>query len=224
LIFISEFLFFGAIFMQFKLVALAVVAVNLVGCSASHTVMQKRSSDVQTQMSSTVFLDPVSSEKHTVFLQIRNTSDKPELDLAAQVAKGMEARGYRIVPTLEQAHYVVQANVLQVGKSDLKAAEYALNQVLEIQNPIQSTQAVYSMVTDVQISERTGSSKVMLEKKSRSKIHPVSNMKEVTFTEKTNWKRYQTRVVSTSAKVNLKFEKAAPALIAGITRSIVGVF
>ncbi len=196
------------------------------GCGTSQTTMHKRASGVQTQMSASVFLDPVSSEKHTVFLQIRNTSDKPALDLAYQLAKGLEARGYRIVPTLEEAHYVVQANMLQVGKSDLKAAQYALHSGFELENtpPATETEKVYSMVADVQISERTGSSRVMSEKKSRTKLKQVSNMKEVTFTEKTNWKRYQTRVLSTSTKINLKFDKAAPALIAGITRSIVGVF
>ncbi len=210
--------------MQFKLVALVVIGVNLVGCATSPSTIAKRSSGVQTQMSSSVFLDPVSSEKHTVCLQIRNTSDKASLDLASQLTKGLEARGYRIMPTLEQAHYLIQANLLQVGKSDLKAVQYALNPDLEINNPSQTTEKIYSMVADVQISERTGNSRMMSEKKSRSKLKQVSNIKEVTFTEKTNWKRYQTRIVSTSTKLNQKFEKAAPGLIAGITRSIVGVF
>lgn len=214
----------GAIFMQFKLVALVVIGLNLVGCATSPSTIAKRSSGVQTQMSSSVFLDPVSSERHTVCLQIRNTSDKAALDLASQLTKGLEARGYRIMPTLEQAHYLIQANLLQVGKSDLKAVQYALNPDLEINNPSESTEKIYSMVADVQISERTGSSRMMSEKKSRSKLKQMSNTKEVTFTEKTNWKRYQTRIVSTSTKLNQKFERAAPALIAGITRSIVGVF
>jgi len=231
--------------MLFKLVALSILTVSLVGCTSSYTSMHKRHLDVQTKMSSTVFLDPVSSDKHTVFLQIRNTSDKPELDLAHRVAEAMEARGYRIVPTLEQANYVLQANVLQIGKADMRAVECVLNQGFETAfsganaytslnhlNTIYIDKgdqgAVYSMVADIQISERTGNTRVMQEKpKSRSKIKQEnlnSNIKEVTCTEKTNWKRYQTRILSTATKVNLKFEKAAPELIAGITRSIVGIF
>lgn len=241
-----------------KLVAVSIITAILVGCSATHTAINKRTLDVQTKMSSTVFLDPVTSDKHTVFLQLRNTSGKPELNLTHCMAEAIESRGYRIVSTPEEAHYLLQTNVLQVGKSDLKSAEQALNQgfgaafsggvvgaavgslgsqrsdymvVGGLLGAAVSTVAdamvqdvVYSVVADVQLSERVGNS-VMVTEKTKSKLKQgTSGIKEVTSTEKINWKRYQTRIVSTANKVNLSFEKAAPELMRGITHSIAGVF
>ena len=43
-------------------------------------------------------------------------------------------------------------------------------------------------------------------------------------TETSDWKRYRTRVMSKANKVNLEFEEAAPDLVAGLTRSIAGIF
>ncbi|TLS68729.1 hypothetical protein FEF65_03265 [Mariprofundus erugo] len=59
----------------------------LSGCAATQTAISKRNLDVQTKMSSTVFLDPVAPEKMTIFVQVRNTSDKQlELDGAIRTA------------------------------------------------------------------------------------------------------------------------------------------
>jgi hypothetical protein len=43
-------------------------------------------------------------------------------------------------------------------------------------------------------------------------------------TERHDWKRYRTRVMSIANQVNLEFEEAAPDLVAGLTRSIAGIF
>lgn len=244
--------------MILKLVILSFVTSILMGCGATHTAIHKRHLDVQTQMSSTVFLDPISSDKRTVYLQIRNTSDKPELNLCHQIAEAIEAKGYRITSSPEQAHYLLQANVLQVGKSDLRAAEYALDQgfgaalsgaaigaaagslghhhsdhavmgglvgaAVATMADAMIEDVLYCAIADIQISERVGNS-VCVQEKTKSKLKQgTSGVKEVTATEKTNWKRYQTRIISTANKVNLRFEKAAPELMAGLTHSIVGVF
>lgn len=243
----------------FRIAGVFVVTL-LIGCSATHTAINKRNLDVQTKMSSTVFLDPITSEKRTAFLQVRNTSDKPELDLTQPIQCMMEEKGYVLVQNPEQAHYLLQVNVLQVGRSDLRAAEFALNQGFgaAVSGGIggaalgslaprhhQSTgmvvgglvgaavstvtdamvqDIVYCVVADVQISERIGNA-VVVKEKTRSKLKQgTSGIKEVTSTERVDWKRYQTRVVGTANKVNLKFENAAPGLADGLTRSIVGIF
>ena len=245
---------------QLKIVCILGVFTLLGGCGATHTAINKRNLDVQTQMSSTIFLDPVTSDKRTVFLQIRNTTDKPELDLEQTIATAMIAKGYKIVQVPDEAHYLLQANVLQVGRTDLRAAEHALNQgfgatlsgavagvavgSLASSRPDRRAMVLgglvgasvatvtdamvqdvaYSVIADVQISERVGKSVVVKEKTQSKLKQGIRGIREVTSTEKIDWKRYQTRVVSAANKVNLKFEKAAPELIRGLTRSIVGVF
>lgn len=233
---------------------------GLMGCGATHTAINKRKLDVQTKMSATVFLDPVTSDKRTLFLQVRNTSDKPELDIQESIACAMQDKGYILVQNPEQAHYILQTNILQVGRTDLRAAEYALHQgfgaalggaalgaalgslagdgdsnrgavaggvlgaAVATVSDAMVQDVIYSVVADVQISERVGNSVVVKEKTRSMLKQGTSGAREVTSTEKVDWKRYQTRVVSTANKFNLKFKKAVPELVHGLTRSITGIF
>ncbi len=237
------------------------VVTLLGGCGATHTAINKRHLDVQTRMSSTIFLDPATSDKKMVFLQIRNTTDKAELDLTRPVEEAMAAKGYHIVTVPEQAHYLLQANVLQVARTDLRDAEHELHQgfgaalggavvgaaagsVVSSRNDrgkgavvgglVGATvstvtdamvqDVVYSVIVDMQISERVGNSVVVREKTSARLKQGTRGVREITSTEKVDWKRYQTRIVSTANKVNLKFKQAVPLLVNGLTRSITGVF
>uniref|UniRef100_A0A486XQR1 IncF plasmid conjugative transfer surface exclusion protein TraT n=1 Tax=Rheinheimera sp. BAL341 TaxID=1708203 RepID=A0A486XQR1_9GAMM len=101
-------------------------ALTLSGCSALHTAVAKRNLDVQTKMSSSIFLDPVEPQQRTVFVDIRNTSDKPEFDVKAQVIQSLQARGYQVIDSPKQANYWLQANVLQVGRSNARDTNSAL--------------------------------------------------------------------------------------------------
>lgn len=105
----------------------AVVVISmflLVGCAAIKTGIQYRNLETSTKMSSTVFLDPVSDDKKTVWLDIKNTSDQ-QLDLM-KVNALVAARGIRIVTDPAKAHYRLQANILHVGKTSVTAAERTL--------------------------------------------------------------------------------------------------
>ncbi len=106
--------------------ALVIGTLSLGGCGAVHTAVAKRNLDVQTKMSSSIFLDPVEPEQRTVFVDIRNTSDKPEFDLKPQVIQSLQARGYQVIDSPSRANYWLQANVLQVGRSNARATNGAL--------------------------------------------------------------------------------------------------
>lgn len=105
---------------------LALVA-TLSGCAATQVALSKRDLDVQTKMSATIFLEPVRADQKTVFVQVRNTSDQADLDLGPDVAQAIAAKGYAIVDDPETAHFILQANVLQVGKSSPSANQAALH-------------------------------------------------------------------------------------------------
>jgi len=98
----------------------------LAGCAASETMISKRTLDVQTKMSETIFLDPVSPDKKVMYVEVRNTSDKSDFDLDGPIKESMKNRGYKVTPNPDEAHYWLQANVLQIGKSDMQAAQAAL--------------------------------------------------------------------------------------------------
>jgi Enterobacterial TraT complement resistance protein len=109
------------------MVSLSIVAALAVlsGCAAVHTSIAKKDLDVQTKMSDTVFLDPVGPDKKTIFIQIRNTSDR-SFDIEGPIVNAIAARGYRVTQDPEAAHFRLLGNVLSVAKASPTAAEAAL--------------------------------------------------------------------------------------------------
>lgn len=110
-------------------VRVALIGVALMGlsaCAASQTMISKRNLDVQTKMSETIFLDPVGPEQKVMYVEVRNTSDRDNFDLEGPIKAAMAKRGYRVTQDPKEAHYRLQANVLQVGKTDVTAAQAAL--------------------------------------------------------------------------------------------------
>ncbi len=110
--------------MQFRNTFVAAVAASclvLSGCSAMGTAIKKRNLDVKTQMSQTVWLEP-SSEK-TVFIQVRNTSDKDMSNLQTLLAQDLRNKGYTVTSSPDAAYYWIQANVLKAEKMDLRTAQ-----------------------------------------------------------------------------------------------------
>jgi len=237
----------------FKNILLASLVLSLVsGCAAVHTAVKKRDLEVQTKMSASIFLDPVAPEKRVVFLQIRNTSDKPGLDVSSSIRTAISNRGYKITDNPDAAHYMIQANVLQVGKSDLREAQGALAQgygsaavgavagaqfgsgkgqvgagllgaAAGLIGDALVEDVLFSIITDLQISERARNGVVVTESNKARLKQGTSGNKSVTSTEETNWKRYQTRIMSTANKMNLQFAEAEPVLIKGLTQSISGL-
>jgi hypothetical protein len=243
---------------------LAVLALALSGCAAATTAVSKRNLDVQTRMSDTVFLDPVMPEKRTVYVDIRNTSDQPGLDITPEVRSAIEARGYRVVDDLRAARFVLQANVLQAGRTSETAAEaaygsgfggtllggaaggaagYGLGKagigVNDAVGAIAGALAgaaiagladayvqdtTYTIVTDVQVSERAPAGVVVSQSEQASLKQGTSGTVTQSSSQTTDTKRYQTRIVSTANQVNLAWEDAQPELVAGLSRSIGGIF
>lgn len=96
-------------------------ALVLSGCNAMGTAIKKRNLDVKTQMSETIWLEP--SDNRTVYLQIKNTSDKDMSGLQGKIASAVTAKGYQVVTSPDTAGYWIQANVLKADKMDLREAQ-----------------------------------------------------------------------------------------------------
>lgn len=238
---------------------LSVVALAMFsGCAATQTAISKRNLDVQTKMSETVFLDPVAPEQQTVYVQMRNTSDK-ELDLNSAIHSAIESRGYRVVRDPKLAHYMLQASVLQVGKMDPSAAQRALaagyggalegaaagvltaaatnNTSMQgvggfgLLGAVIGTVAnatvkdvTYTMITDLQISERAPNGVKVQQQTNTNMGQGTSTRVTQSSSSVSQWKRYRTRVLSSANKVNLDFEEARSELEKGLIRSVSGIF
>jgi hypothetical protein len=90
-------------------------ALALGGCQAADAIINNSTLNVQTQLSETIFLDAAPPNQRTVYVSVRNTSDRPDVDFRAPLMQAIAARGYRIVDDPAQAHFMLRANVLQVG-------------------------------------------------------------------------------------------------------------
>lgn len=230
----------------------------LSGCAATQTAISKRNLDVQTKMSDTVFLDPVEPAKMTVYVQVRNTSDK-ELQIDDSIRRTISEHGYKVVNNPKYAHYMLQASILQVGKMDPSAAQAALaggyggalegaaaGVLTAASTNNTSTQGVagfgllgavmgtvanatvkdvtYTMITDLQISERVANGVRVQQQTNTNMSQGSSTRVTQQSTSVSKWKRYRTRMVSTANKVNLAFEEAQAELEHGLIRSISGIF
>jgi hypothetical protein len=229
---------------------------SLVGCNTASKMIKHGNLEVETKMSETIFLDPIDDNKKTVLLQIRNTSDKSGLEIESKIRSAIESKGYRIVNSTQSANIMIQANVLQVGKSTLENPFQALTGgygsglegfatgaaiagatggsgrsmlgiglITGIGNTIldAAVEVVnFTMITDLQISEKADGNFVS-ESSDASLKQGNSGYKKSTWEQKTNWKKYQTRIMSVAKKTNLKFEEAEPKLTEGLVKSISGL-
>lgn len=230
----------------------------LSGCAATQLAIEKRDLDVQTKLSDTIFLDPMAESKKTIFVQVRNTSDKPDFDIAADVTSAIAAKGYRVVTDPEKAQYILQANILQVGKVSESAAHMAFGGygaplgsaflaagaavgmgarsggailgaglaggLIEMVANSAVKDVYFTAITDVQIRERQRSGTKSHESSMHNLHQGNSGGTTVTYAEDTDYRTYQTRVMSVANKVNLDFSDAVTPLRSGLVRVISGVF
>lgn len=230
------------------------VAITLGGCSAMDTAISKKDLDVQTKMSETIFLEPVSPGKKIVFVDVKNTSDQ-EVNIASRIEAAFINRGYKVTRDPKEANYMLQGNILKVGKSNLResqsyvgsgfgagvlgaAAGYAATgsgrtgaalglagAAIGIAADAMVKDNLYVMVTDLQIRERPLEGEVVTQtQKAYLDQGSSTTTKQSIEGGKIEWKTYRTRIVSTANQVNLEFEEAKPALEGALVRSMSGIF
>ncbi len=231
---------------------LAGSAVALSGCAATQVALEHKDLDVQTKMSNTIFLNPVPPSEQTVYVQFKNTSDKT-LNVAAleqEIDANLTNQGYRIVP-YNQAHYMLQINVLSVGKMAEAAAKQSLSNgfggaafgaaaggvigqswtgagagalvggAIGLVADSLVKNTTYAMITDVQVAER---SKQAVQQQTNANLQQgTSTTTTQQISGEGHWIDYRTRIVSTANQVNLSFDKALPVLQGQLVHSLSGI-
>lgn len=252
------------------------------GCAAMKIAIEHQDLEITTRMSSSIFLELTDSVKKTVYIDIKNTSDK-EIEVYPAIKKAVEGRGYKVVSDFKDAFYFLRGNILFVGKIDPTAAESALLNGfggglagVAIGNQVGGTGAMvglgllgmatemiansmvrnvtYSIITDLQISERSDHKIIQSIESKFSQGDTQTHRSQVSegttkglFKEgnyrtgeeeiidkgtiikqkseiTTNRRKYRTRILSTANQVNLKFEEAKLLLEQNLARSISGIF
>lgn len=234
-----------------KLLLLIVsIVIFLTGCSSVNTIVKKRNLEVQTQMSETIWLNPEFIGDKTIFVQIKNTTPK-KLTIEQKIKTLLISKGYKITNDPKKANYWLQANILKLNKEDLRnnnpaeaglvgagvggaLGAYNTGSVnsaigLGLVGGVVATAAdalvedvYYAMVTDIVISEKTNK-KVIIDNVNLIK-QGTRGIAATTSVNSGNMNKYQTRVVSTANKVNLKFEEATPLLEVELINAISNIF
>ncbi len=229
------------------------ISLVISGCGAATTAIEKRDLVIQTKMSDSIFLEPVSSQKQIVYVKVRNTTDK-DIEIEDQIKKAFESKGFKVVADPEEAYFMIQANVLQVGKTDATDSDSALKSgfgggllglgVSAVTGGSGSNLGVgaaigavaglladtmvkdiyYSMVTDVEIRQRPSiNEKIVQSEENYSDQGTSSTVSQNVNTNDVQWKIYRTRVISIANQVNLQFEDAKVELSKGISKSLSGL-
>lgn len=229
------------------------IGLFITGCGAASTAIEKRNLEVQTKMSDTVFLEPVSPDKRIVYVRVRNTTDK-EIQVEQAIKNSIESNGFRVTNNPDEAYFMIQANVLQIGKTDATDKDSALKSgfgggllgagismatggsgnnigigaaigaVVGLVADTMVKDIYYSMVTDVEIRQRpTTDESIYQNEKNYSEQGTTSTIKQDVSTNNAQWKIYRTRVVGTANQVNLEFEEAQAELTKGLARSLSGL-
>ena len=108
---------------------MAVCLVFLVnGCAATRTLIEKRKLTVETKMSETIFLEPVSPEQRVIYVDIKNTTDKELPGIEYGIKARIVSNGFKITEDPAEATFILQANILNVGKTDLEEANAMLGE------------------------------------------------------------------------------------------------
>lgn len=117
-----------------SLIVMGVIAALLSGCAATNTALSKKNLDVQTKTSTAIFIDPVSPEKRTIFVDVKSSVQEFDRAVFKKLLKDSfltNDNNYRLVDDPEQAQFVLSAFVLSLEKASPSASELALNRGYE---------------------------------------------------------------------------------------------
>lgn len=234
------------------LVALSLTGVMTVtGCSTMNTAIEKRNLSVQSKMSNSVFLEPVSNEKKTVFIQIRNSSDQ-NIDTQAMsngIEQSLSAKGYKVISNPDQANYILQQNILSVKETNKDQAyspaeagfggaaagamaasatggNYGgaalLGAVAGVAADAFVKDVYFNLVSDIQIKEKA-KGKVNYTTQANAGSGTSMNTTQ-TISGQSNYLTHTTRIVAVANQVNLEFDEAKAILEKKLTQSVAGIF
>jgi Enterobacterial TraT complement resistance protein len=107
------------------------VIATMAGCAAVSTSVAKRNLDVQTKISTSIFVEPVKRASRTVYIDIRSgvmEFDRNIFTRAIREAFATNPNGYTITDDPDQAQYRLAIFVNTLEKASPTAAEVALKQ------------------------------------------------------------------------------------------------
>ena len=198
----------------------------LSGCAAVGTAVSHASLQTKTMMSQSVFLDPVPDHDKVIYVQVRNTTDQPSFQIQDALSEALAGKGYKVTTNFEKAYYVLQVNILSIGKTSQTAAQEMMGSGYG--------GALEGAASGALISGSMGGNPIaggLIGGVAGSIIDNAvkdvtyAGITDVKITVNTPSKKvFTTRIATTADKVNLSFADAQVSIEAGLTNSISGIF
>lgn len=194
--------------------------------------------ETNTKMTRSVFLNPVPKEQKTIYLIVKNTSDVNGVGekIKLLLVKNLQAKGYKIVNNIKNAHYILYVNILfannikeknagmatafgattgaVIGASGATAgstgkdalAGAVIGGVIYGVGAKLTEDETIRIVTDIQIKEKINP----------NATNDLNNEKD--------YRTYTTRVFSQATETHLKVKDALPILEEKMANSIANIF
>ncbi|NDH09345.1 MAG: conjugal transfer protein TraT [Gammaproteobacteria bacterium] len=218
----------GIIKKHLSLISSTVLVAALTGCAATQTVIEHGRLTVNTQQSKSIFMEPVSNNQKTVFISVKNNTEE-EVHIASSLKERLSQNGYKVLNSADKAHYILQTNILQIGKMSASASSSALGGGFG--------SAIAGATAGAAIGSFTNTTNGIVAGGLSGGVLGLAAdalVKDVSYTMVTDvqitehkakaLKRYRTRIISSANQVNLKFKDAKPLLERGLVKSISGIF
>lgn len=221
---------------------------TLISCSAIYNRTYNSDLKVNTKLSRSITLDPVSPNERTFWVDIKNSSSATGLNLQADVLDMLKARGFKYETDPAKAHYWLQANVLRAEKvSDASLNKFSSSlaqgamvggvggalasdsggvmalgalggAALAGMLDYSSQNIKYAVLVDVVVSEKLP---ITAQESSQQKIDTGSSGgKTISYSRDIERNKYSVSILSTAEKVNLTMEEALPEMRKQIAASI----
>lgn len=119
---------------QIYIVLFAVFTLFISGCGAIHTSIAKKDLDVQTKLSTSIFVDPVPSQQRKIYMEVRSAVMEFDRNVFRQsLITQIESsgNGYQIVDSPSDAQYSMSVFVRNLEKASPTAAENYLSRGYE---------------------------------------------------------------------------------------------
>ena len=204
---------------------------TLSGCAAIGTEVAHRNLEAQTEMSHTIFLTPVTKHDRSIYLQAENTTGKPSFSIKSRLASDLHLKGYTIYnkpKDLRKAYYLLQTNLLRVGR----ISETAAKEMMGFGYGGTLAGAAAGANIGAAATESIGGSVAggliggVADTIADNMVKDVtySGIVDVKITVQSTNKSYRTRIATSANKVNLHFKEAEPKLENELASSISGLF
>ena len=239
---------------MFKKISLAVVSViTLASCSTGKMNAEYGQLRVNSQMSQTIFLEPVSPEQQVIYVKVRSSAGNNTFRLQSAIVEEMRSIGYKITNDPAKANFVLQANIRSY-QSQVEAADGTGESIIgaviggvlgsaigggkgqEIATTLGAAAggaAAQKYANSTVLVEYVAQVDLEISQKAMGDINYRTSQNvssgegsttSANFSRQSQWEKYRTKLYVTAKKVNLTEQEATPAVVGEITASISNLF